>query len=97
MYDVRVQRELASFRGHNRDVISAAWHPLHEDLFVSGGYDGSLIFWLAGRQAPQVSPPPTLPRKSQQIRDERPGSPRCTAVAVLGLDCLRLGIFPPTC
>ncbi|GAB4820925.1 hypothetical protein N2152v2_007971 [Parachlorella kessleri] len=54
VYDVRVQRELASFRGHNRDVISAAWHPLHEDLFVSGGYDGSLIFWLAGRQAPQA-------------------------------------------
>lgn len=51
---MRVQQELASFTGHNRDVISAAWHPLHEELFVSGGYDGSLIFWLAGRQAPQV-------------------------------------------
>lgn len=37
LYDVRMQRELISFRGHNRDVTYAAWHPLHEELFVSGG------------------------------------------------------------
>lgn len=54
VYDVRVQREMATFTGHNRDVTVASWHPLHEELFVSGGYDGSLLFWLAGRQAPQV-------------------------------------------
>ncbi|PRW56172.1 flowering time control FY-like isoform X1 [Chlorella sorokiniana] len=54
LYDVRMQRELISFRGHNRDVTYAAWHPLHEELFVSGGHDGSMIFWLASRQAPQA-------------------------------------------
>lgn len=36
LYDVRMQRELASFRGHNKDVTYATWHPLHEELFVSG-------------------------------------------------------------
>jgi len=25
-----------------------AWHPFHEDLFVSGSYDGSIIHWLVG-------------------------------------------------
>jgi hypothetical protein len=36
VYDVRMQREMASFRGHNRDVTTASWHPTHEELFVSG-------------------------------------------------------------
>lgn len=54
LFDVRMQRELVSFRGHNRDVTHASWHPTHEELFVSGGHDGSMIFWLAGRQVPQV-------------------------------------------
>lgn len=25
-----------------------AWHPFHEELFVSGSYDGSIIHWLVG-------------------------------------------------
>ena len=28
--------------------IALAWHPIHEKLFVSGGLDGSLFFWLCG-------------------------------------------------
>ncbi len=53
LYDVRMQRELISFRGHNRDVTYAAWHPLHEELFVSGGWHGVLdgvvrsVRWVA--------------------------------------------------
>lgn len=54
LFDVRMQRELASFRGHNRDVTYASWHSVHEELFVSGGHDGSMIFWLASRSAPQA-------------------------------------------
>jgi len=26
-----------------------AWHPVHESLLLSGGYNGSLIYWLAGQ------------------------------------------------
>ena len=49
-------RELATFRGHAKDVTSAAWHPFHEDLFVSGSYDGSLCYWLVSRpNGPQAS------------------------------------------
>ena len=44
-----MQAELASFVGHSTDITQAAWHPLQEDLFVSGGHDGSMAFWLAGR------------------------------------------------
>ena len=27
-------------------ITSIAWHPHHEDLWVSGGMDGSLAYWL---------------------------------------------------
>ena len=52
--DMRTQKEIATYRGHNRDVICAAWHPYHEELFASGGYDGSLLYWLVSSPEPQV-------------------------------------------
>ena len=52
--DMRTQKEIATYRGHNRDVTCAAWHPLHEELFASGGYDGSLMYWLVSDPEPQV-------------------------------------------
>jgi polyadenylation factor subunit 2 len=51
IYDVRMQSELATFVGHGTDITQATWHPLQEDLFVSGGHDGSMAFWLAGRSS----------------------------------------------
>lgn len=54
VWDLRALRELRTYRGHTKDVLCAAWHPVHEELFASGGYDGSLLYWLASRPGPQV-------------------------------------------
>ena len=54
VYDIRMLRDFATFHGHNRDVTSVAWHPFHEDLCVSGGYDGSIIYWCVGHEGPQA-------------------------------------------
>lgn len=53
VYDIRTLRELSTFRGHGRDVVSAAWHPIHEDVFASGGHDGGLMLWIMGYTDPQ--------------------------------------------
>lgn len=53
--DMRTQKEMGTYRGHNRDVTCASWHPLHEELFASGGYDGSLLYWLVSSPTPQAS------------------------------------------
>lgn len=53
IYDFRMQAELETYVGHVSDITQAAWHPLQEDLFVSGAQDGSMCYWLAGRNAPQ--------------------------------------------
>nr|CAD2161696.1 unnamed protein product [Meloidogyne enterolobii] len=46
LYDVRMMREVQTFRGHKKEVTALAWHPVHEGLFVSGGGDGALGYWL---------------------------------------------------
>lgn len=46
LYDIRIMKEIQTFRGHKKEVTSLAWHPVHEGLFVSGGGDGSLGYWL---------------------------------------------------
>lgn len=49
LYDIRTMKEIEVWRGHNSEVCTIAWHPIHETLMVSGGYNGSLIYWLAGQ------------------------------------------------
>ncbi|KAF1764731.1 hypothetical protein GCK72_004681 [Caenorhabditis remanei] len=46
LYDIRMMKEVKTFRAHKKEVISLAWHPIHEGLFVSGGGDGSIVYWM---------------------------------------------------
>lgn len=48
LYDLRAMKEIVSLRGHNKEVTSICWHPLHESVFCSGGMDGTLIYWNVG-------------------------------------------------
>nr|BCL66179.1 polyadenylation factor I complex [Volvox reticuliferus] len=57
LYDVRMLREINTFSGHGRDVTCISWHPQHEELFVSGAIDGSLMMWLASRPDAQGAIP----------------------------------------
>ena len=49
VFDIRTMNEIENFRGHTRDVTSVVWHPQHETLLTSGGYDGSIMYWIVGR------------------------------------------------
>jgi len=33
------------FRGHKKEASAVSWHPVHQNLFTSGGSDGAIIFW----------------------------------------------------
>ncbi|KAK0426736.1 hypothetical protein QR680_009869 [Steinernema hermaphroditum] len=50
LYDIRMMKEIRTFRAHKKEVTALSWHPLHENLFVSGGGDGSIAYWLAGHE-----------------------------------------------
>lgn len=47
IYDVRVMKDFHTFQAHEGEVNSIEWHPDCEELFVSGGNDGKLIYWMA--------------------------------------------------
>lgn len=51
-YDIRMLRPFCTFRGHRREVTSLKWHPVHEDMFVSGSYDGHVYYWIVGESDP---------------------------------------------
>lgn len=56
IFDIRTMKEIEVYRGHNADVTALGWHPHHEKILLSGAYNGSLIYWVAGHnQAPHTT------------------------------------------
>jgi len=54
VFDIRFMKEASfTFRGHKKEVTSISWHPFHQRLFVSGAYDGEIIYWCIGNDEPQ--------------------------------------------
>jgi len=55
LWDVRnLKQEVSSHRGHGSQVMSIQWHPVHENLWASGGYDGTIMYWLMDQEEPQA-------------------------------------------
>lgn len=50
IYDIRNMKEMYTLKGHKNDVNVLAWHPVHENMFASGGSDGAILFWLVGNE-----------------------------------------------
>lgn len=48
--DIRMMKELQVFKGHDSEVNTIAWHPLHEDIFCSAGVDQKIIYWKLGAE-----------------------------------------------
>ncbi|KAJ8908193.1 hypothetical protein NDN08_008287 [Rhodosorus marinus] len=55
VFDIRTMKEFQTLRGHKREVTSMQWHPVHEDLFVSGAWDGAICYWVIGQDQPIAS------------------------------------------
>jgi WD40 repeat protein len=56
LWDLRnLADPIRTFQGQGAAVTSLAWHPVHEDMWVSGGMDGSLAYWLADKDKPQAN------------------------------------------
>merc|ERR1719219_1564416 len=51
LFDIRnLKKDLQTFKGHKQEASCLAWHPAHEGMFVSGGADGGIFFWLVGEE-----------------------------------------------
>eukprot|EP00948_MAST-09A_sp_MAST-9A-sp1_P001115 g1115.t1 len=54
VHDIRIMKELQTFKGHQKDVTCVVWHPTHERVCVSAGWDGTLITWAVGSIEPMA-------------------------------------------
>ena len=46
--DIRMMKELQIFKGHDSEVNTLCWHPIHEEIFCSAGADKKIIHWKVG-------------------------------------------------
>ncbi len=54
IFDLRMMRDIALLRGHEKDISTLAWHPIHPNLLTTGGSDGALFHYLLD----DPNPPP---------------------------------------
>jgi polyadenylation factor subunit 2 len=52
LHDLRMMKEFQIFKYHEKEVSSIAWHPIHTNVFVSGGQDGTMGYWIIGQESP---------------------------------------------
>jgi len=55
IFDIRNLQSFRTFLGHKKEVTCVAWHKSEEEVFVSGGFDGSVNFWLVDQPNPQAT------------------------------------------
>lgn len=46
LYDLRMMRDCAILRGHDSDVSTLTWHPIHSNLLTTGCHDGRICFFV---------------------------------------------------
>ena len=46
VFDLRMMRDICLLRGHDKDISTLTWHPIHSNLLSTGGSEGSLFHYL---------------------------------------------------
>ncbi|KAH8929397.1 WD40 repeat-like protein [Atractiella rhizophila] len=54
VYDIRTFKEVHSLRAHKKEVCSLAWHPHTHSHLVTGGSEGSILYWDLNSSTPTV-------------------------------------------
>lgn len=54
LFDIRKMKEFSTLYGQNKEVCTVRWHPYHETLIASGGFNGALAYWVLGHEGPHT-------------------------------------------
>ncbi|KAI9888897.1 MAG: pre-mRNA cleavage and polyadenylation factor (CPF) complex subunit [Vezdaea aestivalis] len=52
VFDLRMMRDVILMKGHDKDIFSLAWHPIHSSLLSLGSWDGSLSHYILDEEHP---------------------------------------------
>lgn len=50
VFDIRMMRDVFLLKGHDKEISSLTWHPIHSSLLTTGGGDGSMSHYLLDEQ-----------------------------------------------
>ena len=50
VFDIRMMRDVFLIKGHDKEITSLVWHPIHSSLLTTGGVDGSMCHHLLDEQ-----------------------------------------------
>jgi len=50
IFDIRMMRDVFLLKGHDKEISSLVWHPIHSSLLTTGGGDGSMHHYLLDEQ-----------------------------------------------
>ncbi|KAI0480232.1 WD40 repeat-like protein [Xylariaceae sp. FL0804] len=46
VFDIRMMRDICLIKGHEKEISTLTWHPIHPNLLSTGGGDGSLFHYI---------------------------------------------------
>lgn len=50
IFDIRMMRDVLILKGHDKDIMSLTWHPVHSAMLSTGGFDGALNHYILDEQ-----------------------------------------------
>ena len=66
VFDLRMMRDVFLLKGHDKEISSLVWHPIHSSLLTTAGGDGAMLHYLLDEQnAPQDTAATMSPYDSQ--------------------------------
>ncbi|KAG9232031.1 WD40-repeat-containing domain protein [Amylocarpus encephaloides] len=60
VFDLRMMRDVLLLKGHEKEISTLTWHPIHSSLLSTGGGDGSLMHYLLDEPNNPPGSAPTL-------------------------------------
>ncbi|TBU03472.1 WD40 domain-containing protein [Hamiltosporidium magnivora] len=52
MVDIRTFKEVCTYKGHRKEVTALCAHPTINNMFVSGGAEGTIYYWQSFKEEP---------------------------------------------
>ncbi|KAK6438079.1 pre-mRNA cleavage and polyadenylation factor (CPF) complex subunit [Oleoguttula sp. CCFEE 5521] len=60
VFDIRMMRDVFLLKGHDKEISSLTWHPIHSSMLTTGGGDGAMHHYLLDEQNPPPGTASTL-------------------------------------
>lgn len=69
VFDIRMMRDVFLLKGHDKEISSLTWHPIHSSMLTTGGGDGSMFHYLLDEQ----NSPPGVENTMSPYDSQKPG------------------------